>query len=210
MTHEVSFRGLLSLAPFSEPRLLRTIMRTRFQFVVFADVAIEVNNLLFGFADFRHRHLLAQFWWVIRKRLSRCILQNRSRFCTLTSIRVGEPSQLVVLIWFGNQPKTLLRARLRKQRCAKPKINLNFRTRDRCGKDKSLWAHKFDLTVWAYCFVKKVWRSKAHSVHGIILRSGDYLHHLAKNVGRIHRKVSVITQDEWRSERIGWIESSVR
>jgi hypothetical protein len=32
-------------------------MRTRFQFVLFADVAVEVNDLLFGFADFRHRSL---------------------------------------------------------------------------------------------------------------------------------------------------------
>jgi hypothetical protein len=41
-------------APLREARLLRAIMRTGFQFVVFAGVAVEVDDLLFGFAYFGH------------------------------------------------------------------------------------------------------------------------------------------------------------
>lgn len=45
------------LTPPCEPRFLHAVVRTRFQFIVFAGVAVEVNDLLFGFADFRHRSL---------------------------------------------------------------------------------------------------------------------------------------------------------
>src|SRR6266851_4812614 len=42
------------LAPCGELALLRSEVRTRLQFIVFAGIAIEVDDLLFGFADFRH------------------------------------------------------------------------------------------------------------------------------------------------------------
>jgi hypothetical protein len=50
-----SFRFcFFGLAPSRETLLLAPIVRTRFQFVVLAGVAIEENDLLFGFTDLRH------------------------------------------------------------------------------------------------------------------------------------------------------------
>jgi len=41
-------------APTCESRFLATVVRTRLQFVVLTGVAIEKDDLLFGFTDFRH------------------------------------------------------------------------------------------------------------------------------------------------------------
>lgn|SRR5208282_127225 len=45
---------LFCLAPSGKSLLLGTIVRTRFQLVVFAGVAVEVNDLFRGIACFRH------------------------------------------------------------------------------------------------------------------------------------------------------------
>ena len=48
--HDCLFR----LAPSGESLLLRSIVRTRFQFLVLTGVAVEVQDFLLGFRDFRH------------------------------------------------------------------------------------------------------------------------------------------------------------
>lgn len=45
---------LFHLPSSRDSRFLRAIVRTGLQFVLFADVAVEVNDFLFGFADFGH------------------------------------------------------------------------------------------------------------------------------------------------------------
>jgi hypothetical protein len=55
--------ALLSLS--GKTLFLVSEMRTRFQFIVFAGVAVEVNDLLFGFADFRHKRLTFPFLFLI-------------------------------------------------------------------------------------------------------------------------------------------------
>jgi hypothetical protein len=47
----------LDLAPLGESLFLRPIVRTRFQFVLFADVTIEVNDFLLRLAFLRHASL---------------------------------------------------------------------------------------------------------------------------------------------------------
>ena len=42
------------LPPFGKRRFLRPVVWARFQFVVFTGVALKVDDLLFGLADFRH------------------------------------------------------------------------------------------------------------------------------------------------------------
>jgi hypothetical protein len=50
-------RNLFSLAPSREALLLRSIVRTRFQFVVLTPVAVEENDLLCGLVLRLHRGL---------------------------------------------------------------------------------------------------------------------------------------------------------
>jgi hypothetical protein len=48
------FFCFLDLAPSREALLLAPEMRASFQFVVLTGIAVEENDLLLGFADFRH------------------------------------------------------------------------------------------------------------------------------------------------------------